>query len=213
MKAKVIDKDPRGRMLLLPDLAASKKGQKRRGTVDNPEPIAFRVTRTPMDGSSRPLGSAGTAALILRSLARTAASTLDRAPAGHKARQQQGAGKTDDGAMQDADENRFGLPLPVSGRMDMRGVIRSSDAAEESEAERASSPIPAVAAFGDDAVDADWQFDAAAALMDALCAVEQDVVDISGENDILCPILNETLHEIRPAQVESLIPEEAVTED
>ena len=49
--------------------------------------------------------------------------------------------------------------------------------------------------------------------MDALGAVEQDVVDISGENDILCPILNETLHEIRPAHVESLIPEEEAAED
>ena len=33
--------------------------------------------------------------------------------------------------MQDADEDRFGLPLPVGGRMDLRGVVRSSDAPDE----------------------------------------------------------------------------------
>ena len=89
-------------------------------TFDEPGLLTFTVARTPMDNHANGMGCAATAALILRSLARTASATLDRS--GLRNKPETGAGDAAaeisgaDGAAVEIDGvgDRFGLPLPPS---------------------------------------------------------------------------------------------------
>ncbi len=88
-------------------------------TLDEPGLITFTVARTPMDPHQHGTGCAATAALILRSLARTAAMTLDRAgirPAltVEQMREEERDAEQQKTTREPGTEERFGLPLPPS---------------------------------------------------------------------------------------------------
>jgi chromatin structure-remodeling complex subunit RSC9 len=162
-----------------------------RGTVDMPDILVFSVTRTPMDpDTSKPTGISSTSGLILRSLARTTATILIKAGVREKRK------LPENKASQSGQYERFGLPLPVSSaaEVDVKADLPESGVDGNG----------ATAGTGGIGPVEDWALQAASRIMDALLDVEDQIMAVASENDILCPMLNETLVELKPEPGESI---------
>lgn len=172
-----------------------------RGTVDLPDIMLFSVTRTPMDPeTNKPTGISSTSGLILRSLARTTGTILIKAGVREKRKVQNSEGGSSGTNLNE----RFGLPLPLNG-----GEIESNTTMQQAGESSSSSSLQDVNGIivsggaGIGPVE-DWALAAASRIMDALLDVEEQIMIVSSENDILCPMLNETLVELRPEPGESI---------
>lgn len=155
-----------------------------RGTVDLPDFLTFHVTRTPMDPTtSRPIGIASTAALILRTLARNAANVLMKAGLRQERIRSEGDG-SDEEDVEDVNKlsDRFGLPLPPVHKEAEKGTEDAMMNGISNDADPLSS--------------GQWTISAAKRIMDSLVDVEEDMMQIASENDILCPTLNEILSDL-----------------
>lgn len=168
-----------------------------RGTVDLPDMLVFSVTRTPMDPeTSKPTGISSTSGLILRSLARTTATVLIKAGLREKRKTQSG-----NNSLSSLNE-RFGLPIAMSGNdADANGP--SQKGAETLDANGVGTGTGGIGLVED------WASLAASRIMDALLDVEDQIMAVASENDILCPMLNETLAELKPEPGESMWTEAA----
>lgn len=193
----------------LPELESSIKKRAAilpRGTVDSPDILVFSVTRTPMDPETgKPTGISNTSCLILRSLARTTATIIHRAGLRER-RVEPDAGSG--GVRRFHPDERFGLPLPSDGGFAAAGV--------------ADVEVDGVGGGGGGGGAGDnggigpaegWMLTAASRLMDALIDVEDEMMAVSSENDILCPIINDILAEIKRNPVESIVTEWAPDEE
>ncbi|UZJ56606.1 hypothetical protein CBS101457_005926 [Exobasidium rhododendri] len=162
-----------------------------RGTVDLPDLLLFSVTRTPMDPeTNKPTGISSTSGLILRSLARTTGTILIKAGVRERRKVQ---GKRGGG---NGLNERFGLPLPVSGvDSDTTNSVPLRDLQDANGISTGAAGIAPVE---------DWALAAASRIMDALLEVEDQIMTVASENDILCPMLNETLVELKPEPGESV---------
>ncbi|SOV04132.1 uncharacterized protein UDID_08071 [Ustilago sp. UG-2017a] len=170
------------------------------GTLDNPGTYMFDVTRTPSSGNDdnlSPQGPAFTSILILRMLARRAASLL------HKAGSKRSNPSEDDevaATIRGQGDEKFGLPLPAN--------FSSSDRAKQGESGDGNAQDGVDAAgsmMGTEEEDYEtteaWAVEAATRLLDAVEGVEEDLLHHSSQNDILSSYINETLLELsrRPA--------------
>ncbi|PWZ03444.1 hypothetical protein BCV70DRAFT_197655 [Testicularia cyperi] len=183
------------------------------GTVDQPGIITFEVSRTPSVGNEAtpaPHGSAFLSLLVLRMLARNAANLLKRT--GPQSSQ------TDDGDAEDAatirgeGEDKFGLPLPANlgqGASANGIAVPIGDRAypEDGAADEDADDFSTLMAEETQTANAaTWALEAAERLMEALTAVEDELVQHSSQNDILSSYINDTLIELRrrpPSQVET----------
>ena len=113
-------------------LNAPPKPKSGKQTLDDPGLLTFTVARTPLDANENGTGCAAAAALILRSLARTAATMLDRA--GLRPEILYGedeaaalAAERRKKATEPGKEEKFGLPLPPGDAADVgnAGTIAS----------------------------------------------------------------------------------------
>lgn len=166
------------------------------GTLDNPGWYVFDVTRTPSSGNDdnlSPQGPAFTSILILRMLARRAASLLQKA--GSKG-SNQSEDDEDAAAIRGQGDEKFGLPLPAN--------FGSSDRSKQSEAEDGNAQDgvdTGGSLLGTEEEDYEttetWAVDAATRLLDAVEGVEEDLLHHSSQNDILSSYINETLLELR----------------
>ncbi|KAN0063811.1 hypothetical protein ACQY0O_003862 [Thecaphora frezii] len=154
------------------------------GTVDNPGSLTFEVARTPSCGAEEnpsPQGAAFVSLLILRMLTRNAAAVLHKAGVRmDKAHAERGGG------CEEAD--LFGLPLP---RQDAAGASRSGELGG-TEVHRWNARMEPGALDAQDKA----TVDAARSVMEAIIAVQDELVAQSFANDILCRYLNEVLVEV-----------------
>ncbi|MCO5589594.1 hypothetical protein L7F22_043562 [Adiantum nelumboides] len=160
-----------------------------RGTIDLPDFLTFHVTRTPMDpNTSRPIGIASTAALILRTLARNAANVLMKAGLRQERTRNDGE-LSEEEDIEDLSKlsDRFGLPLPPINK---EAEIHNEDVTMNGIADTSTGQ---------------WTIAAAKRIMDSLVDVEDDLMQIASENDILCPTLNEVLTDLLAEPGESVI--------
>ena len=165
-----------------------------RGTVDLPDLLLFSVTRTPMDPeTSKPTGVSSTSGLILRSLARTTGTILIKAGARERRKIQSKEG--------DASglSEKFGLPLPMNGV-----EVDANTTAQTGDSQDVNGSSGGVAGTGGIGHVEDWALSSANRIMDALLDVEDQIMTVASENDILCPMLNETLVELKPEPGESI---------
>lgn len=148
------------------------------GTLENPGMITFTVERTPSVPNATPgeaplpCGVAFLSALVLRFLARAAHNVLRSA--GHGCPPQTYGGAQSATPQQAARDERFGCPVPRSVQ----------DAAQD-----AAQQAPALGPR---------HTHAATVLMDALARAEEEMVQCSLRNDILCRLINDILVAIRP---------------
>ncbi|GAC97988.1 hypothetical protein PHSY_005576 [Pseudozyma hubeiensis SY62] len=168
------------------------------GTIDNPGSYILDVTRTPTVGNEEnlsPQGPAYTSILILRMLARRAASLLQKA--GSK-RREQSEDDEDAAAIRGEGDEKFGLPLPAN--------FGSSDRSKRPE--NGSDNVTAngleaggMSALGNEEEDYEtteaWAVEAATRLLDAVEGVEEELMQHSSQNDILSSYINDTLVELR----------------
>ncbi|PWN53310.1 hypothetical protein IE53DRAFT_384197 [Violaceomyces palustris] len=170
------------------------------GTVENPGVITFEVVRTPSAGNEEPPAPQGVAfvsLLTLRLLARTAASTLDKAGRRSKEGNSSSKGKGENGALIEAGEERFGLPMPSNHlemviQQDSEGV---SGGARNLAQKNGGTGLGVGAGIGPSE---DWAVECSERIMDSMVGIEDELVDNSIKNDILCRYINDTLIELRP---------------
>lgn len=175
---------------------ATTNGAPSNGTIDNPGCYILDVTRTPTVGNEdnpSPQGPAYTSILILRMLARRAASLLQKAGSKQNAEVQL---KEDAASIRGQGDEKFGLPLPAN--------FGSSDRAKRGEVgdTNQANGYAAGDISGLDEEDEDyectaaWAVEAATRLLDAVQGVEEELMHHSSQNDILSSYINDTLVEL-----------------